>query len=153
MNRRTFLGTPLAIGAGSPLPSAQSRGRWDDAAGVLECITPDPVTGPFYLFASAAANRLFFRAHDGTANVTFSYDGAAALTNHGVTMGTQTLEHGGAVYFFGAGVWTYDATGQRLVRITDRSAELLGVAGDTAVLAMDDPVQNTQIYRLALPPQ
>ena len=39
MKRRTFLGTALAFAAGSPLSFAQPRGRWDDAAEVLERAT------------------------------------------------------------------------------------------------------------------
>ncbi len=36
MKRRAFLGTALAIAAGSPLFAAVRRERWDDAAEVLE---------------------------------------------------------------------------------------------------------------------
>ncbi len=36
MKRRTFLGTALAFTAGAPLVAALRRGRWDDAAEVLE---------------------------------------------------------------------------------------------------------------------
>src|SRR5438128_1737967 len=39
MKRRTFLGTALALVAGSPLFAASRRGRWDDAAEVLERAT------------------------------------------------------------------------------------------------------------------
>jgi CubicO group peptidase (beta-lactamase class C family) len=39
MKRRTFLGTALALAAGSPLRSAPPRARWDDAADVLERAT------------------------------------------------------------------------------------------------------------------
>jgi CubicO group peptidase (beta-lactamase class C family) len=39
MKRRTFLGTPLAFAAGSPLSAAPPRGRWDDAADVLDRAT------------------------------------------------------------------------------------------------------------------
>jgi CubicO group peptidase (beta-lactamase class C family) len=36
MKRRTFLGTALAAAAASPLAATVRKGRWDDAAGVLE---------------------------------------------------------------------------------------------------------------------
>ena len=39
MKRRTFLGAALAFAAGSPLSAAPPRGRWDDAAEVLERAT------------------------------------------------------------------------------------------------------------------
>jgi CubicO group peptidase (beta-lactamase class C family) len=39
MKRRTFLGTALTVAAGSPMASAAPRGRWDDAADVLERAT------------------------------------------------------------------------------------------------------------------
>src|ERR1043165_1189717 len=39
MKRRTFIGTALACAAGSPLSSAPSRERWEDAAEVLERAT------------------------------------------------------------------------------------------------------------------
>jgi CubicO group peptidase (beta-lactamase class C family) len=39
MKRRRFLGTALAFAAGSPLFAAAPRGRWDDAAEVLERAT------------------------------------------------------------------------------------------------------------------
>src|SRR5436305_12858292 len=39
MKRRTFLGTALALTAGSPLLAALRQGRWDDAAEVLERAT------------------------------------------------------------------------------------------------------------------
>src|SRR6476646_9392597 len=39
MKRRAFLGTALALAAGSPLFAALRRGRWDDAAEVLERAT------------------------------------------------------------------------------------------------------------------
>src|SRR5215213_8647598 len=39
MKRRTFLGTALGLAAGSALSSAAARGRWDDAAEVLEKAT------------------------------------------------------------------------------------------------------------------
>ncbi len=39
MNRRTLLGTALTFGAGSPLFAALQRGRWDDAADVLDRAT------------------------------------------------------------------------------------------------------------------
>jgi CubicO group peptidase (beta-lactamase class C family) len=39
MKRRTFLGTALALAAGSPLCAALRRERWDDAAEVLERAT------------------------------------------------------------------------------------------------------------------
>ncbi len=39
MKRRTFLGTALTLAAGSPLLAALRRGRWDDAAEVLERAT------------------------------------------------------------------------------------------------------------------
>ncbi len=41
MKRRTFLGTAVAFVAGHPLSAAQPRGRWDDAAEVLERATAD----------------------------------------------------------------------------------------------------------------
>ena len=41
MNRRRFLGAALALAA-APLSFADPRrGRWDDAAGVLECATAE----------------------------------------------------------------------------------------------------------------
>jgi|SRR5262245_20286205 len=39
MKRRTFLGTALAFAAGSPASATPLRGRWDDAAEVLERAT------------------------------------------------------------------------------------------------------------------
>ena len=39
MNRRTFLGTALAVAAGSPLFAAVCGKRWDDAADVLDKAT------------------------------------------------------------------------------------------------------------------
>jgi CubicO group peptidase (beta-lactamase class C family) len=39
MKRRTFLGTALALAAGTPGSSTQPRGRWDDAVEVLERAT------------------------------------------------------------------------------------------------------------------
>ena len=41
MKRRTFFGTALALAAGSPLFAAALRGRWDDAAEVLEQASAD----------------------------------------------------------------------------------------------------------------
>ena len=44
MKRRTFLGTALAFAAGSRLLAALRRGRWDDAAEVLERATAEGMT-------------------------------------------------------------------------------------------------------------
>ena len=41
MKRRTFLGTALAVAASSPSFAEPRRGRWEDAAEVLERATAD----------------------------------------------------------------------------------------------------------------
>jgi CubicO group peptidase (beta-lactamase class C family) len=68
MNRRTFLGTALALAGGSPLRSAPPRGPWDDAAEVLERATAAKIVDAAVLHV-AQKNESFTR-HFGKATST-----------------------------------------------------------------------------------
>ena len=65
MQRRTFLGTALAVATASPLLAALRGGRWDEAAEVLERATADKQVDAAVLHVSHKAET--FTRHFGKA--------------------------------------------------------------------------------------
>ncbi len=124
---------------------------WNDTTSSLTRVTPASVTAPMFLHASSIANRVFFFATTASGPHTFSWDPTTtALRDYDVSAGGAYAVLDGRLFFFGLGLYFWDASNDKLVQVSDRFVTLVGQTQGDIILSMDDPAGNSQLYRLRI---